>query len=412
MFKKAKTKPIAVLIIIFVVSVVAGVFAYHPLWQKISDFRPWQLGLDLAGGSFLTFDIDLSDIKPGDRDVTVGAVRDRIERRVSPFGIAEPRVYSEIAGGEHRLVVELAGVYDIDEALSQIGEMPILDFREVEEVEEGELVFHLTELTGRHIHSAGLSRDPVTREWSVDLEFDREGTKIFAELTEKNIGKPLAIFLDGDLIEMPVVREKIAGGRAQISGRFTQEEVRQLVQRFRDGALPAPVTLVNQHTVSADFGRESLMLAFYAGVIGLLSVAAFMVVYYRKLGIFATIALLIYVVLLLAIFKLIPITLTLAGVAGIILSIGMAVDANILVFERTKEELKKGAVKEIAIEEGFLRAWNSIRDANLSTLISSAVLYYFTTSFVQGFALALFVGVLMSMFSAIVVTRTLLRVFY
>jgi len=230
-------------------------------------------------------------------------------------------------------------------------------------------------------------------------------------LTERNVGKPLAIFLDDELIEMPVVRETISGGKAQITGNFSIETARKFVQRFNAGALPAPISLINQQTVSADFGKDALKKAIFAGLVGTFMIITFMLVYYRQLGIFAAVALLMYIALTLAIFKIIPITLTLAGVAGFILSIGMAVDANILVFERTREELKKGREVGLAIEEGFKRAWTSIRDSNVSTMITAAVLYYFTSSFVRGFALTLFIGVLMSMFSAITITRTLLRIF-
>ena len=210
---------------------------------------------------------------------------------------------------------------------------------------------------------------------------------------------------------MPVVQEKIAGGRAQISGSFTLETARQLVERFNAGALPSPINLINQQTIGADFGQDSLEKALLAGFLGTIAVIIFMIIYYRGFGVFASISLLMYIALTLAIFKIIPITLTLAGIAGLILSIGIAVDANILIFERTKEELKKGLSRKTAVEEGFNRAWTSIRDSNISTIITAIILYYFTSSFIKGFALALLIGVLVSMFSAITITRTFLRVF-
>lgn len=245
----------------------------------------------------------------------------------------------------------------------------------------------------------------------INIEFNGDGATIFEDITARNVGKPVAIFLDNELIEMPMVQERISGGKAQITGKFTLDEAKKMVERFNAGALPAPITLVNQQTISPDFGKDSMDKAIFAGIIGTLAVIVFMLLFYRSFGIYASIALCFYVLLTLGIFKLLPVTMTLAGIAGFILSIGMAVDANILVFERTKEELRRGLSRTSAIEEGFRRAWTSIRDSNVSTMITAAVLYYFTSSFVRGFALTLFIGVLVSMFSAITITRTLLRIF-
>ncbi len=389
----------------------AAVFDYQPWWQQVSSSRPWALGLDLAGGSLLTYAIDLSQVAQRDHDSVVRGLRDVIEKRVNLFGVSEPRVYHEVAGGQTRLVVELAGIKDVAKAIKEIGATPFLDFREVAEQGTSTITFSPTKLNGRYVKGAQLDFASVGGKPEVSIAFNDEGAKIFEELTEKNVGKPLAIFLDNDLIEMPTVREKISGGRAQITGQFTIDEARTFVERFNAGALPAPVTLINQQTVDADFGADSLTRAINAGAIGTLLVLMFMVAYYRKFGVYAAVALLMYVALTLAVFKALPITLTLAGIAGFILSIGMAVDANILVFERTREEVRRGLTPSAAIEEGFRRAWTSIRDSNISTMITAAVLYYLTSSFVQGFAIALFIGVVMSMFSAITITRTLLRVF-
>lgn len=399
------------LLILFFFAIVAGIFSYEPLWQKISSARPWSLGLDLAGGSLLIYEIDLGQVDAADQASVVKGLRDVLEKRVNLFGVSEPRVYTEKSGDKNRLVIELAGIKDVNAAIKEIGATPFLDFREVVEKEGGEPDFIPTTLTGRYVQGAQLAFSTVTREPYVQIKFDGDGAKIFETLTEKNVGKPLAIFLDNELIEMPVVQEKISGGEAQITGRFSRTAAKQLVERFNAGALPAPIILVNQQTVDADFGKDSLDKAIFAGAIGTLAVTIFMILYYRLLGVFAAVALLIYIAFTLAVFKIIPITLTLSGIAGLILSIGMAVDANVLVFERTKEELKRGLGFASAIEEGFRRAWTSIRDSNVSTMITAAVLYYFTSSFVKGFALALFIGVLMSMFSAITVTRTLLRSF-
>lgn len=406
---------ILILTAVVFLSVSAGIFAFEPLWQKISDFRPWRLGLDLSGGTYLVYQIDLSKVEIRDRESAVNGIRDVIERRVNLFGVSEPRVYTETVGGESRLVVELAGIKDVNEAIRMIGETPFLDFREVVEIKDSEkatstLGFASAGLDGRYLKTARIGFDNITRRPAVLLEFNNQGAEFFSQLTERNIGKPLAIFLDNELISSPVVNEKIAGGQAQITG-LNLEEAKLLVQRFNAGALPAPISLINQQTVSAGLGSDSLQKAVWAGVTGTLAIILFMLLYYRIFGIFSALALLMYVALTLAIFKILPITMTLAGIAGFILSIGMAVDANILVFERTKEELKKGLLKAAAIEEGFRRAWSSIRDSNIATLITSFILYYFTSSFVKGFALTLFIGVLISMFSAITITRTLLRTF-
>ncbi|MBI4034164.1 MAG: protein translocase subunit SecD [Candidatus Brennerbacteria bacterium] len=403
------------LIVLIVVSVLAGLFDYEPLFKKWSSFRPWQLGLDLAGGSFLIYEIDLNGVEVLDRDSVVRGLRDVVERRVNLFGVREPKVYTEESGGASRLVVELAGVGDVSEAIKQIGETPFLEFQEIVSSEGDLVAFAPTGLTGRYVKGAQLGFDQITREAQVFLEFTSEGAGIFEEVTGRNVGKPLCIFLDGELRSVeedcPIVQTRISGGNAQITGRFTIDEARGLVERFNAGALPAPIRLINQQTIGADFGKDALQSSVFAGIVGTGVIILFMMLYYRRFGIFAALALLMYVALTLAVFKIIPITLTLAGIAGFLLSIGMAVDANILVFERTKEEIKKGLARVAAIEEGFRRAWPSIRDSNIATMISSVVLYYFTSSFVQGFALALFIGVVVSMFSAVTITRTLLRVF-
>ena len=423
MQSKKKKNSVVLLVFIILVSIVAGFFVFQPFQEKGDESRSWKFGLDLVGGSYLVYEIDLSEVESYDKTTVVQGLRSVIEKRVNLFGVSEPRVYTQEAGDKHRLVVELAGIKDINKAINEIGAIPVLDFREVGELSEASpsfatntiatssLVYTPTKLTGRYVKSAQLGFDQYTNEPLVYLEFTNEGADIFAELTARNIGKPVAVFLDGEVLTQPVVQQKITGGKAQITGQFTIDEAKQLVQRFNAGALQAPIKLINQHTVSPTLGQNSLDKSIKAGILGFLTVIVFMIIYYRKLGIFAAIALLIYAVLVLSIFKLIPITLTLSGIAGIILSIGIAVDANILIFERMKEEMKRGLIFSHAIEEGFRRAWSSIRDSNITTMISSVILFYFTSGFIQGFALALLIGVLVSMFSAIIITRTLLRVF-
>ena len=404
-------KPRLLLISVAVVSVLAGLFVYPPI---SGDKAPWRLGLDLVGGTQLVYDIDLSAVEPGDQSAVVDGLRDVMERRSNLFGVSEPQVVTAKSNDGYRLIVELAGIRDPKTAIAQIGVTASLEFKEVDQVGEGESAtfnYKSTGLTGRYLTKAQVVNDPNTQQFQILINFNSEGARLFEEITGRSIQKPLAIFLDNQLISAPTVQEKITGGEAVISGRFTFEAARDLANLLNAGALPAPVKLASQQTVGASLGLDSLKKTVFAGFIGTLAVMLFMIIYYRIFGVFSVLALLSYILLSLAIFKGISMTMTLASIAGFILSIGMAVDANVLIFERTKEEMKKGLSRSVAIEEGFRRAWLSIRDSNVSTIITSLILYYFTTSFVKGFALALLIGVLVSMFSAITITRTLLRVF-
>ena len=395
----------------------AGVLFVYP-GSPYASFMPWKLGLDLVGGTYLVYEVDMSAIDSSDRSTVMNGLRDVIEKRVNLFGVSEPRITVSQAKDGYRLNVELAGIKDVKEAIKQIGETPFLVFSEIaadskgEPVKDkdGQLLFKTTELTGRYVKRAQLVYDNVSNLPQVSLEFNSEGGDIFERVTGRNVGKPVAIFLDGNIISAPRVTEKIIGGKAQITGDFTLDEAKKLVERFNAGALPAPIKLVNQQTVSATLGQDSLQKTIKAGIWGTLAIALFMILYYHVSGLFAAVALFIYVVLALSVFKLF-VTMTLAGIAGFILSIGMAVDANILIFERIKEELKKGASKLMALEQGFKRAWPSIRDSNLTTILTTLILYNLTSGFVKGFALTLLFGVLISMFTAITVTRNLLRVF-
>lgn len=417
-----KNKTPIILILIIFVTVAAAFFIIPSLWGNSA--LPWRLGLDLIGGTQLTYEVDLSAVSAVDRDELMSGLRDVMEKRINYFGVSEPQVITAKSGDSYRLVVELAGIKNATSAIKQIGRTAHLEFKEVvvseesKESKEGEefkesYEYIKTDLTGRYLKRAQVVTNSTTYKSEIDIEFDSEGAKIFEELTGRNIEKPLAIFLDDNLISAPIVRDKIVGGKAVITGQFTLQEAKNLANLLNAGALPAPIKLVSQQTIGASLGINSLIKTIFAALIGALVVVFFMVVYYRRclLGLFSALALVIYIILTLAIFKVISMTMSLAGIAGFILSIGMAVDANILIFERTKEEIKKGLSKISAIEEGFRRAWFSIRDSNISTIITSIILYYFTTSFVRGFALALLIGVLVSMFSAITITRTLLRTF-
>lgn len=492
------------------------------------------LGLDLQGGTHLVYDADLSAIDNADKNSAIEGTRDVIERRVNTLGVAEPVVQTSKAGGVSRIIVELAGVQDVNEAITLIGETPLLEFREIgeqatstkptsdaiseledknrerselaqeiidkinsgedfavlasefsddqanknsggdlgwvgrgaftqlfeetifDEMEVGDLRseplltefgYHVikkiderfndadeqevhsahilialqqlqddidinwvnTALSGKNLKSAQVVFDPQTNQPQVNLTFDGEGSDLFHEITERNIGKQVGIFLDGSVISAPVVNDVISGGHAVISGNFDLAEAKLLSQRLNAGALPVPITLVNQQTIGASLGNDSLQKSLVAGMIGLVLVAIFMIAFYRLPGLLSVLALTLYVVIIFGLFQMIPVTLTLAGVAGFILSIGMAVDANILIFERVKEELQKGMSFDGAVEEGFKRAWLSIRDSNTSSLITCAILYWFGSSIIRGFAVTLGIGILVSLFSAITVTRTFLR---
>ncbi len=497
----------------------------------------FNLGLDLQGGAHLIYQANTALIPDSDKASAVEGVRDVIERRVrGGLGVAEPLVQTTKVNNDYRVIVELPGVTDVNQAIKMIGETPILEFKEqnneplraltaVEtkqmndynaqaqkkaqealsavnsgmdfaaavtqyseddktktnagdlgfidnrifpdiykwagEHKDGEISKLLVKsfdglnivkrisvlaadasstaprqydvarifikikqpidivppaeqwksagLSGKQLKRADVSQDSRTGQVQVALQFNDEGTQLFAELTKRNVGKPVAIFLDGTPISIPVVNEPILNGSAVISGSFSLQDARLLAQRLNSGALPVPVDLISQQKVGATLGADSMQKSFKAGIAGLLAVIIFMIFYYRLPGVLAALALGVYATVALAIFKLIGVTLTLSGIAGFILSIGVAVDANVLVFERLKEELRSGKTLRSGMEEAFVRAWPSIRDSNVSALISCACLIWFGTGFVQGFAVTLAIGVLVSMFTAIIVTRTIMR---
>lgn len=477
------------------------------------------LGLDLQGGTHLVYQADVKNVPNQDRRDRVEALRDVIERRVNAYGVSEPLVQTNINGDNYRIIVELAGVTDVNEAIKIIDKTPLLEFKTqgaapapvdndavrkkadevlkralkgedfaklakefsedpgskdlggdlgwvkagtfvpefdkaifqdlkagqispklvesqygyhiikkiaerttdgVKEVHSAHILFAKknadlngnwvnTTLSGKNIKKAQIQFNSTTQEPTVLLDFDEEGTATFAALTEANVGKPIGIFLDGSLRSSPVVQEAIRDGSAQISGKFTIDEAKQLVKDLNLGALPVPISLLTQQTIGPTLGKISLDQSLLAGIIGFLAAALFMLIFYRLPGFLAVIALGIYTALSLAIFEVIPVTMTMAGIAGFILSIGMAVDANILIFERTKEELYNGKSLVPAIEDGFNRAWPSIRDSNFSSIITCVILAWFGTSIVKGFAITLGIGILVSMFSALTVTHTFMR---
>lgn len=475
-----KIKPIYKRLLAFVFILILAAAAAWVVWPKGSriNLNPLKikyqkqfdlkLGLDLKGGSRLIYQADFKDVNSSDKKDAMTSVRDTIERRVNSFNVSEPLVQVQ---GEDQIVVELPGIQDVNEAIKLIGQTPLLEFR-LENPNAGQPKATLgkdnklvvdplhgwepTGLSGKQLKKARADvsggKSMLTQEIVVALVFDDEGTKLFGELTSNNIGKRIAIVLDGKIISAPTVQSAITNGEAIISGKFTSQEAKELATRLNSGALPVPIKLVSQQNVGATLGQESINKSLIAGIIGLLLVALFMLVYYRFPGLLAVFALLIYVLVSLTVFKigisitavilvgvffllgltvsgwfgvlallsylgllfaggLAPVTLTLAGIAGFILSIGMAVDANILIFERLKEEVRAGKEISKAIDDGFARAWLSIRDSNVSSLITTFFLYILGTPSIKGFAVTLAIGILISMFTAISVTRTFLKLF-
>ncbi len=437
----SKRKNYISIIFILVLAFFVGAFSFPKYLNQGVDFVnekiswnfphfwdvPFELGLDLQGGTHLIYEADLSNIESDDYDSSMQGLRDVIERRVNYFGVREPAIQTQQKGDSYRLIVELAGAMDAGEAINEIGKTPFLEFKEqkenyeeiiinnqnVFETGEGNLEdpFQSTSLTGQHLEKAEIGFGNTTYEPLVLLQFNSEGGDIFEDLTSENIGKPLAIYIDGIPISSPVVEGKISGGSARITGSFTAQEAKDLARNLNAGALPVPINLISQQTIGPVLGEISLQKSLKAGIIGLLAVVLFLIFFYRLPGLLSAFALMIYVAIVLSLFKIIPVTLTLAGIGGLILSIGIAIDANILIFSRMREEINQGKSFSTSLDEGFKRAWPSIRDGNLTTLLVALILFWFGTSFIKGFALTLSVGILISLFSAIFVTKNLLKFF-
>jgi len=384
-----------------------------------------KLGLDLKGGSHLAFQADTSKIKPEDLTESLEATRDVIERRVNFFGVSEPSVQTIKSGSDYKIVVDLPGITDVQSAIDKIGTTAQLTFKEEEsDVNLGTSSAYLAFksipiLTGKDVKKASVSYDTTSGSPQVALDFTAEGKKKFAEATKKNVGKTIGIFLDDFVLSTPVVQQEILDGNAVITGSFTTEEAKQLAQNINGGALPVAIKLVEQRNIGPTLGAQEISKSIFAGLIGLSAVLIFMLVYYGKMGIVSNLALIIYGFLSLAIFKLFSVVLTLSGVAGFLLSIGMAVDSNILIFERIKEELRKKKELDVAIRVGFGRAIDAIKDANFTTLMVAFILFNplnwgFLPQFglVRGFALTLMIGVGTSLFTGVFITRRIINLFY
>ena len=376
--------------LIISLAIIGGFCVYiSPLANSIKQ------GLDLQGGTHVVLQaVDTPELKVDD-DAVNRSVK-IIERRVNELGLTEPVIQRQ---GKDRIIVELPGVKDPEKAIDMLGRTALLEFKDV----SGKTV-----LTGKDLKDAKAQISQGNQS-VVGLEFSDEGGKKFADLTARNIGKPIAIVLDGEVLTNPVVQEAITGGRAQISGSRTIEEAEHLAILLRSGSLPVKIEIMENRTVGPTLGQDSKEKSIKAFGIGVIGVFVFMVLFYRLSGIVACIALLLYIMMLLLVMRYLNATLTLPGIAGIILSIGMAVDANVLIFERFKEEVRNGKTLRSAMDAGFGRAFVTIFDSNVTTLMAAIILFYLGTGPIKGFAVTLAIGVLFSMFSAITVTKFLLR---
>ncbi len=408
-------------VLVLVVAALVGVFVWKT--NAPDSYFAFKLGLDLSGGTHLVYNADTTKVPAAQVAESMAALQTVIERRVNAFGVGEPVVQTEQSGalgnGAYRLIVELPGVSDVNEAIAMIGQTPLLEFKLVKQGElttlpDGSInkaAFEDTGLTGAYLSSAALqfgNGTGVATMPTVLINFNAEGTRLFADITSKNIGRELAIFLDGTMLSAPVIQDSITNGSAVVSGNFTAQSAKELVTNLNLGALPVPIALASTQTIGATLGEEATRAGVFAGVLGFLALSLFMILWYRLPGLVAVVSLFIYCLLMLALFKLIPVVLTAAGIAGFILSVGLAVDANVLIAERIKEELADGKKTNEAIREGFARAWLAIRDSNIAHIIAAVILFWFGTALIKGFALVFGLGVIISMLSAISISRTFL----
>jgi preprotein translocase subunit SecD len=386
-------------------------------------------GLDIQGGMQVVLQTDMSQIPAEDREAAIEASRNVIARRVDLYGISEPSITTSKLNEEYRLIVELPGVNDAQEALQLVGTTAELDFKLEKSLSDEEAAaastsaaaflqsFQATGLTGKQLKRAQMQFDPQTGKPVIALEFNDEGRELFADITKNNVGKPLVIFLDETPVTWPTISTPILDGRAIISGEFSVDDAKSLAIQLNSGALPVPIRVLEQQNIEASLGEESVQQSVQAGMLGLLFVMVFMILLYGWLGFVADLSLLMYAILTIALYKVFGVVLTLPGIAGLILTIGMAVDANILIFERMKEELRAGHSYRQAMELGFGRAWDSIKDANVASIITALVLinplnfsFLNTSGLVRGFGITFLLGTLLSLFTGVFVSRLLLRV--
>jgi preprotein translocase subunit SecD len=406
-------------IIALAVGFLLAYFVWSTQANPASSYR-FKLGLDLAGGTELVYKADMSQTQPSEQSDALSALQEVIDRRVNLFGVAEPLVQTDQASAfsgttEDRLIVDLPGVTDINAAVAALGQTPTLDFRLATTTTVGtttQVAYIPTGLTGRYLSSASLQfGSGATAGLSapeVIINFNSDGANLFEKITSENVGQTLAIFLDGQPISTPVIKEAIPGGQASITGDFTADQARDLVRNLNFGALPIPISLESSSAVGPTLGSAAINAGVFAGLIGFAIIALFMIAWYRLPGLIAAIALAEYLTFMLAVIKIIPVTLTASGIAGLIISLGMAVDANVLIFERTKEELREGKNPREAVHIGFNRAWTAIRDGHLTMIISGIILFWLGTSIVQGFALVFVLGTLSSFVSAVSLSRIFL----
>lgn len=395
---------------------------------KIGNFSKnidLKYGLDLAGGASLNFDVDTSSVKKEDIPQAIESLKGNIERRVNLFGLSEANVQISNEVDRHRLTIELPGIEDFDQAISFIGKTAQLRFMGeatiAPEATASATIYDLFSkdigINGSHLTKAAVTTNPQTGKPEVAIEFNPEGAKLFEKATKEYLNKRIAIFLDDSIISAPTVNSAITDGNAVISGEFDYKTAKTLTAQLNAGALPLPIKLIQQTRIGATLGKDSINQGIFAGSVGLIIVSLFMIGNYGYLGLIANIGLIIYGLLALSLYRLIPVTLTFPGIVGFILSVGMAVDSNILIFERMREEIRKGKTWNTAMELGFGRAWDSIKDANACTIITGLILFnplnwsfLNTSGMVRGFAITLILGILLSIFTGVFVTRNLLRV--
>lgn len=418
-------------IILILLGLLAAIFV-EPSFFNVKIDKEFSLGLDLQGGVELLYEANLTDLDEAEHSEAMQGLRDVIERRINVLGVREPEIETVLTAEGYRLKVRIPGITDPQQAVEEIGKTPFLEFQKPKdnyleimennikifsETAEGESMtlenpYLPTELTGRYLKKASVLLPEGSAEAFVVIEFDETGAELFEELTGQYVGKPIAIFIDKQLLSAPNVRTKITGGIAQIDGDFGLNDARELARNLNAGALPVPIgDPISQITIGPTLGMQSLTKSISAGLVGVIAIIAFLLIIYKFPGFLASISLIIYGLLVLAFFKLASITLTLAGIGGFILSLGMAVDANVLIFSRLREELREGKSLQQAIDQAFLRAWPSIRDGNFTTLIVALILFGVGTSFVQGFATTLIIGILLSIFASMVITKNFLLSF-